>query len=501
MRKLKIIAAAVATSLFYGCSLAPVYHLPPIDIPVAYKEPGPWQTSRPSDRLPRGDWWISAHDTELSRLELQVDKANPDLAAAVARYDEATAFLSQTRAGLFPQLGVGGALTNNRQSDNRPLRGSGEPSVYGANSLTFELDYDFDLWGRVHNEVAANKDLAQAGAAEMESVRLSLHIKLADAYFSLRGDDEKLKLLRDSEAAYAHALKVTTTLFHGGVAPAEDMTRAGTNLYTVRAQIDEIEAQRALSEHAIASLAGISASSFAIPPDANPVNFDAIPLDVPSALLQRRPDIAAAERRVAAANASIGIARAAFFPDISLSPMMGFQSDSTANLLSASNLIWAIGPQLSATLFDAGLHRAELAAARAKLNESAANYRSTVLRGFQEVEDNLALLSHLRDEAQAEDLAVQNAQRTLKFSFNQYQAGAVSYLDVFEAQTAALQVSQSAIDLRVRYLHACVGLVGALGGGWPGIKADQTGLPAAQIPGAKTRSPVEAPTDAGLALS
>jgi len=466
MRKVKIIVAAVATTLFYGCSLAPVYHVPTMDIPVTYKEPGPWQASQPSDRLPRGDWWNSAHDKTLSELERQVDQANPDLAAAVARYDQATAFLSQTRAGLLPQLSVGGAISNNRQSDKRPLRGSNEPDIYGANSLTFNLDYDLDLWGRVHNEVAANQDLAQASAAEMESVRLSLHIKLADAYFSLRGDDEKLKLLRDSEAAYAHALKVTTTLFHGGVAPAEDVTRAGTNLYTVRTQISEVQAQRALSEHAIASLVGVSASSFALAPDANPVNFDAVPLDVPSALLQRRPDIAAAERRVAAANASIGIARAAFYPTISLSPMIGFQSSGTADLLSASNLIWALGPQLSASLFDAGLHQAELANGRAKFNESVANYRSTVLRGFQEVEDNLALLGHLRDEAQAEDLAVQNAQRTLQLSFNQYQDGAVSYLDVFEAQTAALQVSQSAIDLRVRYLHACVGLVGALGGGW-----------------------------------
>jgi NodT family efflux transporter outer membrane factor (OMF) lipoprotein len=466
MRKARLPATVLVVALLSSCSLAPVYQVPVVDVPTHYKGQAPWQPADPADRLSRGEWWDRAHDAELSNLERQVDEANPDLAAAVARYDEANAYLSQTRSGLFPSLGVGGSVTNNRQSDNRPLRGAGQPDEYGADTLFLELDYDLDLWGRIHNEVAASKDLAQASAADMESVRLSLHAKLADAYFSLRGDDEQLKLLRDSDDAYGHALRIATTRYKGGIAPAEDMTRASTNLYTVRAQISDVEAQRALNEHAIASLIGVPASAFTLAADAGPINFDSIPIDVPSTLLERRPDIAAAERRVAASNASIGIARAAFFPDVTLSPVIGFQNTGISNWLTAPNLFWAVGPSLTATLFDAGLHQAELTAARAKLSESAATYRSVVLHAFQEVEDNLSLLSKIRDEARSEDLAVQNAQRTLQLALNQYQDGAVSYLDVFDAQTAALDTARSAIELRTRYLLANVGLIRALGGGW-----------------------------------
>lgn len=477
-------AIVAAVLMLGGCSLAPVYQKPVVDVPTHYKEQGPWAPAAPADRLSRGNWWDGAHDAELSSLEQQVDKANPDLAAAVARDDEANAFLAQTRSHLYPTVGIGATVSNNRQSDNRPLRGSGQPDEYGADTIGMELDYDFDLWGKIRNEVNASRDLAQATTDDMESVRLSLHAKLADAYFSLRGDDSQLRLLRDSEAAYQHALTIATNRYKGGIAPAEDMTRASTSLYTVRAQISDVEGQRALNEHAIASLVGVPASDFSVSADPSPLNFDAIPVDVPSTLLERRPDIAAAERRVSAANASIGIARAAFFPDLTLSPIIGFQSTQTANWLSAPNLFWAIGPALTATLFDAGRHEAQLDAAHAKLNESAAQYKSTVLHAFQQVEDNLALLGKLRDEARSQDLAVQNARRTLELALDQYQAGAVSYLDVFDAQTAALEAARSAIDLRTRYLHASVGLVRALGGGWSEApQADAPHQPAPQQAG------------------
>ena len=457
---------AASAAVLGGCSLAPVYEKPVVAVPVQYKEQGPWAQAAPSDRLPRGAWWDGAHDVELTRLEGQVDAANPDLADALARENEASAYLEQTRSHLYPSIGVDASVTNNRQSNNRPLRGSGQPDEYRADTIGLELDYDLDLWGKVRNEVAASKDLALAASDDMESVRLSLHAKLADAYFALRGDDAQLRLLHDSEHAYSHALAIATNRYKGGIAPAEDMTRASTSLYTVRAQISDVEGQRALSEHAIASLVGVPASNFSIAADAAPLNFDAVPVGVPSTLLERRPDVAAAERRVAAANASIGIARAAFFPDLTLSPIIGFQSTQTANWLSAPNVFWAIGPELTATLFDAGRHEAELSAARARLDESAAQYRSTVLHAFQQVEDNLALLGKLRDEARSQDLAVRNASLTLQFALDQYQAGAVSYLDVFDAQTAALDTARAAIDLRTRYLHASVGLVRALGGGW-----------------------------------
>jgi NodT family efflux transporter outer membrane factor (OMF) lipoprotein len=483
-------AGALAV-LLGGCSLAPVYQKPVVDVPTQYKEQGPWAQAAPADRIRRGSWWDDAHDAELANLEQQVDKANPDLAAAIARYDQADAYLAQTQSNLYPTIGVGASVTNNRQSDSRPLRGSNQPDEYGADTIGLQLDYDFDLWGKVRNEVAASKDLAQASADDMESVRLSLHAKLADTYFSLRGDDAQLRLLRDSEQAYSHALDIATHRFKGGIAPAEDMTRASTNLYTVRAQISDVEGQRALNEHAIASLVGVPASNFSIPPDEAPINFDAIPVGVPSTLLERRPDIAAAERRIAAANSSIGIARAAFFPDLTISPIIGFQSTGASNWLSAPNLFWAVGPALTATLFDAGAHEAGLTMARAKLDESAAVYRSTVLHAFQQVEDNLALLGKLRDEARSEDLAVQNARRTLELALDQYQAGAVSYLDVFDAQTAALQASRAAIDLRTRYLHASVGLVRALGGGW-------SATPEAAAPGAGPQAPAH---DAVLATA
>ncbi|RKP51988.1 efflux transporter outer membrane subunit [Pararobbsia silviterrae] len=463
---LTVPVAASLVSLLAGCSLAPVYQAPVVNVPTQFKEQAPWGKAAPADRLSRGDWWALAHDAVLSGLEAQVDKANPDLAAALARYDESSAYLAQTQARQYPNVGLGASVTNNRQSDTRPLRSSTQPSEYGADTLGVELDYDFDLWGKIRNEVVASKDLAQASADDMESVRLSLHARLADAYFSLRGDDAQLRLLRDSEAAYSRALAIATHRFQGGIAPAEDMTRASTSLYTVRAQISDVEGQRALNEHAIASLVGVPASNFSISPDPAPLNFDAIPVDVPSTLLERRPDIAAAERRVAASNAAIGIARAAFFPDLTISPIIGFQSTGASSWLTAPNLFWTIGPALTQTLFDAGAHEAKLTAARAKLDESAAIYRATVLHAFQQVEDNLALLGKLRDEARSQDLAVSNARRTLELALDQYQAGAVSYLDVFDAQTAALDTARSAIDVRTRYLHASVGLVRALGGGW-----------------------------------
>lgn len=477
-----LVASAALSVLLAGCSLAPVYDKPIVDIPTHYKEQAPWSAAVPADRLSRGDWWKAAHDDELSRLEAQVDQANPDLAVALARYDEANAFLEQSRAQQYPTVGIGATVTNNRQSDNRPLRGSNLPNEYGANTIGITLDYDFDLWGKIRNEVAASTDLAQASADDSESVRLSLHAALADAYFSLRGDDAQLQLLRDSEAAYSHALAIATHRFQGGIAPAEDMTRASTSLYTVRAQISDVQGQRALEEHAIASLVGTPASNFSLAPDPAPHNFDAVPVGVPSTLLERRPDIAAAERRAAAANASIGIARAAFFPDLTISPVIGFQSTQTANWLSAPNLFWAVGPALTATLFDAGLHEAQLRAARARLDEAAARYRSTVLHAFEQVENNLALLGRLRDEARSQDLAVSNARRTLQLALDQYQAGAVSYLDVFDAQTAALQAARTAIDVRTRYLHASVGLVRALGGGWSSVSDTDT-------PAAGTRDP------------
>lgn len=448
-----------------ACDLAPDYHPPLVDVPEAYKEVGPWQPAAPSDAVPRGDWWTRFGDPILDRLEPQIEAANPDLAATVARYDQARAFASEAASGLDPQASLGASLSANRQSATRPLRGATQPNFYGANQAAASVGYEIDFWGKIRNEAKAGSELAQASAADLATMRLSLQSALATDYLTLRGLDADAKLLTDTVGAYQKALDLTQTLFHGKIVSSLDVSRAQTQLDTARAEISDVASKRALMEHAVATLVGQPASSFAIPAEVPSFTVPSVPASVPSTLLQRRPDIAAAERTVAAANSEIGVARAAFYPSLSLNLLAGFQSGGL-NLLSLPNSFWSVGPDVSLPLLDGGKLDAEEAIAYARFREAGANYRSTVLAAFQEVEDNLALQHWLGQEADDEAAAVAAAQHTLDVALNLYKEGVSSYLEVVTGQTALLQAQQALLDLQTRRFAADVGLIRSLGGGW-----------------------------------
>ena len=461
----RLLSAAAVILPLAACNFAPDSPPPLIATPATFKESGPWQAAQPSDGLPHGTWWQAFGDPTLDRLEPELDRDNPSLAATVARYDQARAYAAEAEAGLYPQLDAGGSITANRQSADRPLRGIGGPNEYGANQLDAEASYEIDLWGKLHNTAAAGRDQAQASAAELAGMRLSLEAELATDYLTLRGLDADARLLDDTVAAYQKALDLTQTRLAGAIASGMDVSRAETQLDTVRAQLSDIAGRRALMEHAIATLVGESASGFSVPPAVVTVAMPDLPVGLPSTLLQRRPDIAAAERQVAAANAEIGVARAAFYPSVSLGLTGGFQSTSF-NLLSMPYSFWSLGPSVSLPILNGGALDAEESSAYAKFREMSQSYRGTVLAAFQEVEDNLALLHWLGREAVDEDAGVGAAQRTLDIAMNLYQQGADSYLEVVTAQTALLQLQQASIDLRTRRQEAEVGLVRALGGGW-----------------------------------
>ena len=470
----------LALTALAGCSLAPDYKPPEMVTPVAYKETGPWAPAKPSDELPRRDWWKDFGDPTLDQLEGQIDSANPDLAASVARYDQARAYVSEVDAAMLPTVDLGGSATQNRQSAKRPLRSPNQPNQYGANTIGLQASYEIDFWGQIRNAVAAGEATAQARAADMETVRLGLHAELAGDYVALRGLDAELKLLTDTEAAYLRAQQLTLDRHDAKIASGIDVSRSESQLESARALESDVRGQRAQLEHAIASLVGKPASDFSIAPAVVKLPVPAEPTGLPSSLLQRRPDIASDERQVAAANANIGVAKAAFYPNISLNLAGGFQNTGGGlGLLAAPYSFWSVGPSLALPLFEGGLRHAVEAGAYAARDEAAANYRSTVLGAFQEVEDNLALLHHLGQETLDETQAVTAAEHTADLSLTLYHDGAASYLDVVVAQTDALQAERTLLDLNTRRLQADIKLVRAVGGGWssadlPGIDVVDT---------------------------
>jgi outer membrane protein, multidrug efflux system len=466
VRRPTVIFASLIALTLVGCSLAPAYAPPSLLVPNAYKEVGPWTPAQPSDTLPRGPWWTEFDDPTLNDLEARIDTANPTLAAALAAYDQARAFAAEGAAAAYPTVGAGGTVTGNRQSNNRPLRGAHEPDEYGANTVSAGIGYEIDFWGRVRNLIASGEAQAQASAADLATARLSLHAQLADDYLSLRGLDAQNQLLHDTVAAYQRALDLTEARHTGGVSSGLDVDRAQTQLSEARAQISEVAAQRALFEHAIASLVGQPSPSFTIAPAVAQRLIPVVPAGLPASLIQRRPDIAAAERRAFAANRQIGVARAAFFPNITLDAQGGFQNTGQVDLLSAPNAFWTVGPQLALTLFEGGRRHAVVAASKAELLIASADYRATVLAAFQQVEDQLALTDNYAAEAADEATAVQSAQATTRLSLIRYREGATNYLDVVTAQTAELQAEQTALNLQTRQQEASVDLVRALGGGW-----------------------------------
>ena len=467
MKKADSLASAgIALALLSSCSLAPPLKVPSVPTAVAYKELGPWTMAQPADRLPRDSWWTLYDSAELDQLETRLIAGNPTLAAALGNYAQAKALSDQARAGLFPTLGVGASVTRNRESVNAPLRGPTTPVNYNNDTVGGSIGYELDLWGQIRNEVAAGEANAAASAADLENARLSLIGQLADDYIQLRSLDRDSAILDATVAAYARALTLTQQRHDAGIAPGLDVSQAQTQLDAARSQVAQTLAQRALMEHAIAALLGESASSFSLKPQIVAITLPQIPSGVPSTLLERRPDIAAAQRRMVAANANIGAARAAYYPSLTLGAQGGYQSTSISNWLTAPSSFWAIGPNALLSVFDGGLRRAQVAQARAQFDTAAANYRGVAIGAFQQVEDSLATLNHYHDAAEEEKAALDAAQRTLDLSMALYVKGAVDYLTVVTSQTAVLQTQLESLSLDTQRLRASVDLIRALGGGW-----------------------------------
>jgi NodT family efflux transporter outer membrane factor (OMF) lipoprotein len=478
MKRVKILpcCGAALTLLLGACSLAPPLKTPDVPTADAYKEMGQWAQAQPADRLPRDSWWALYGNTELDEFEKRLISGNPTLAAALANYAQARALADQARAGLFPTLGLSASATRNRISNNEPLRLPSAPPnfTYNSNSFSGSISYELDLWGQIRNEVAAGEANAAATAADLENARLSLIAQLVNDYVQLRSLDRDSAILDETVKAYTRALTLTEQRHDAGIAPGLDVSQAQTQLNAARSQVEQTLAQRALMEHAIAALLGVSASTFSIKPQLVDLKVPQIPTGVPSTLVQRRPDIAGAQRRMIAANANIGVARAAYFPTLTLGAQGGFESKSFSNWLSAPSAFWAVGPNALLSVFDGGLRRAQVAQARAEFDASAANYRGIVVGAFQQVEDSLATLNHYRDAVQEERAAVDAAQRTLDFAMALYKQGATDYLTVVTSQTALLQDQLEALTLDTLQLRASVDLIMALGGGWEDSARTQT---------------------------
>jgi NodT family efflux transporter outer membrane factor (OMF) lipoprotein len=462
-------AAVLLGSVLTGCSFAPTYQTP-ASAPAAsaYKEGGEWKTAQPQDKRDRGAWWKVFQDPQLDALEAKAENANQDLKAAFARLEQARAATRIARADLFPTLSAGASATRSRTSVNSPTYPPGSKPVYNNFDLQADFSYELDLWGRVRNAAASAKASQQASAADLATLHLSIEAELAIDYFTLRAQDSEEALLDKTVVDYTQSLQLTQNLYRGGAAAVADVAQAQAQLETARTQAADIRLQRAQSEHAIAVLVGENPSVFHSDPNPLPAELAPPPIDpgLPSALLERRPDVASAERRVAAANATIGVARAAYFPVFSLAAAAGFDSTNSATWLNAPSRLWSVGPSGLLTVFDAGRHRAQTAQARAIYDEQVAGYRATVLVAYQEVEDNLAALRQLQQETGSEAAAVTATAQALQQAQYRYKAGLVTYLEVATTETTALQAQLSNVTIQLRRMSASILLVKALGGGW-----------------------------------
>jgi NodT family efflux transporter outer membrane factor (OMF) lipoprotein len=472
-----------------GCTVGPKYVKPPVpatpaykeETPASFKEAGQWEPAHPGDQANRGKWWEIFGDPELNKLEEQIADSNQDLKVAEARFREARAAIRFNRAAQFPTISTSPSASYVKSSDFSPSFPSKiHEASTGGFVLPFDLSYEVDLWGRVRRSVAAAREEAQASAGDYQTAKLSLEAELALDYFELRSADAQKQLLDDTVKAYTDNLQLTLGRFKGGVAPRADVAQAQTQLDTTRVQDTDVTVQRAQFEHAIAILIGKPPADFSLA--AAPLNTQppSIPIGLPSELLERRPDIAAAERRVAEANNQIGIARAAYFPTVSLGGTAGFAGTQGSNWFTWPSGFWAVGPALAETLFDAGRRRATSESARAGYDGAVATYRQTTLTAFQEVEDNVAALRILENETQQQQEAVSSAQDSLRLFTNRYKGGVDTYLQVITAQTTELANERNAIDIQRRRLDASVLLVKALGGGW-----DASHLPSFAASGVK----------------
>jgi len=456
-----------AIILMEGCSVGPKYSKPIAETPPAYKEMGNWKPAAPNDAALKGNWWEIFQDPQLNALEEKLTVSNQTLREAQDQFLEARAELRISRSAQYPLVTVGSSITQQRESLNRALARSTGPVNYADFLVSGgDFSYEADVWGRVRHIVESSRAQAQASAADLESVRLSLHAELALDYFELRGLDAQKQLFDSNVDAFQKALDLTLNRFSGGLASREDVELAATQLEQTRAQDIDLTSARDQFEHAIAVLIGQPASTFTLAAAPMPAIPPPTPPGLPSELLERRPDIAAAERQVASANAQIGVARAAYFPLITLGLTGGFESGAFTSWLSGPSAIWSLGGSALQTVFDAGRRRAISDQAKAAYDGTLANYQQTVLTSFQQVEDSLSDLRVLEDEAKTQDAAVAAANRSLEQSTNRYKGGLDTYLTVITAQTAVLTNERTAVGLLTRRMTSSVLLIKALGGGW-----------------------------------
>jgi len=463
---------AIAALQLTGCVVGPKYHQPAAQAPPAYKELGDWKPAEPNDQNLGGSWWTVFQDPQLDALELQVNVSNQNLKAAEAQFQQARAALRYNRADYYPTVTAGPSATRTRVSANAPTSSLLRGVTYNDFVFPFDVSYQADVWGRVRKTVESYREQAQASAADLATVNLSMHADLAVDYFQARSLDAEVQLLNTTVTQYEQALELNESRFQGGIASEVEVEQAKTILQTTRAQAIDVGVARAQFEHAVAILIGKPPAEFSLPPLPLTAPPPHIPVGVPSVLLERRPDIAAAERLVASANAQIGVAKSAYYPTISLSASGGFESSSITTLLNGPSGLWSFGLSAVGTVFDVGRRRALTDQARAAYDFQVANYRQTVLNGFQQVEDNLAAVRILENEAKVQDQAVVAAQRSLDLSITRYKGGVTSYLEVITAQNAALTDEVTAVNILGRRMADTVLLIQALGGGW-----DRSSLP------------------------
>ena len=480
---LALAASMTILALLIGCNIGPKYHRAPVDTPPVYKELDGWKVAQPQDTSIRGNWWELFGDPQLNALEDQVNVSNQNIAAAAANFLVARAMVKEARAQLFPTVTVNPGATWERpsatlRSNNSGTGGTGTTSTstgtFADYILPFDASYQVDLWGKIRNQVNANIYAAQASAADLQNVRLTAQAEVAVDYYQIRAQDSQIQLLDETVKAYQVSLDLTKALLQTGIDSDQSVAQAETQLETTQAQATNLGILRAQYEHAIALLVGKPASSFSIPVDPLSASPPDIPVGVPSQLLERRPDVAAGERSMAQANAQIGVARAAYFPSLTLSASAGLESSSISKLFTWPSRFFSVGPQMSETIYDGGLRRATMQQFRANYDETIANYRQDVLTAFQQVEDNLASLRILSQELQQQDAAVKSAQRNLTIATDRYRVGLDPYLDVITAQTALLGDQETAVSLRMEQMTSSVQLIEALGGGW-----DASQLPSA----------------------
>ena len=468
-----LILLAIAALQLTGCVVGPKYHQPAVPAPPAYKEVGDWKPAQPNDQNLGGSWWTIFQDPQLNALEDQVNVSNQNLKAAEAQFRQSRATLRYYRADYYPTVTAAPSATRQRTSSRRPPATSTFDGItYNDFVLPFDVSYQADVWGRIRKNVESYREQAQASAADLATVNLSMHADLAVDYFQARSLDAEEQLLNTTVTQYEQALQLTESRFQGGIASEVEVEQSKTILQTTRAQAIDVGVARAQYEHAVAILIGKPPAEFSLPPLPLTAPPPHIPVGMPSELLERRPDIAAAERLVASANAQIGVAKSAYYPTISLGASGGFESSAITTLINGPSGLWSIGLSAVGTIWDGGRRRALTDQARAAYDSQVATYRQTVLNGFQQVEDNLAAVRILENEAKVQDEAVVAAQHSLDLSITRYKGGVTSYLEVITAQNAALTDEVTAVNILGRRMADTVLLIQALGGGW-----DRSSLP------------------------